>query len=219
MTANPPKSQRILRKRPGSVDTTPTEAFIEKRRLGIERADRASTRTREMLDAYDAADRAPRVVPKRQAVSARPDMMGNRMWMLKTSDKVKRIFETPEDLRAAVLSYFDWNDTHPLADHKVVHHQGTLIPITTPKMRAMSKAALCLHIGINRSTWTNYGKREGYEDIVLGANEAIYTQKFEGACADLLNSSIIVRDLGLKDRTDVTSDDESISEVIRRVIE
>ncbi len=48
-------------------------------------------------------------------------------------------------------------------------------------------------------------------EIVAKAEEVIYSQKFAGAAADLLNANIISRDLGLADKTDHTSSDGSLA--------
>ena len=211
----PKPTRRKRTVRPGSkAPLPPDQKHMEKRRRGRERDIQNAMENADMM-----AANAPAVPAKK--VSIRPDMMGNRLWMLRNKDVggIKRRFETPEDMRVAVLDYFAWNDTHPLTEHKVTHHQGQRLALDEPKMRAMTQTALCLHIGLNRSCWKDYGSREGYEEIVRTTNEAIYAQKFEGAAAGLLSPNVIIRDLGLKDRTDLTSDDEGVTGILRKVIE
>jgi hypothetical protein len=50
-----------------------------------------------------------------------------------------------------------------------------------------------------------------FSKVITHIREIIYRQKFEGAAAGFLNPNIIARDLGLKDRTDLTTDDEKIN--------
>jgi hypothetical protein len=64
-------------------------------------------------------------------------------------------------------------------------------------MRAMTISGLCIFLDISRPTWVEYRAKEGFSSIVSRVDEIIRTQKFEGASADLLNPSIIARDLGL----------------------
>ena len=80
-----------------------------------------------------------------------------------------------------------------------------------------------------RETWTQYGRKEGFSDIVQSVNNLLYAEKFSGAAADLLNANIISRELGLKDRQqiemkeDITqlSDEELIAriEAIKKQVE
>lgn len=86
---------------------------------------------------------------------------------------------------------------------EVVKFQGEASLTEIPKIRAMTISGLCLFLDIDRSTWAEYGKREGFTSIVTRAEEVIYSQKFAGAAADLLNPNIIARDLGLTDKRDV----------------
>lgn len=78
-------------------------------------------------------------------------------------------------------------------------------------MRAMTIRGLCLYIGIARSTWQEYCKKDDFSAITTRVEDIIYSQKFEGAAADLLDSNIIARELGLKDKKDFSSEDGTMS--------
>jgi len=72
-------------------------------------------------------------------------------------------------------------------------------------MRAMTIGGLCVFLDINRATWNVWReKRPDLYEVITRAEEIIYQQKFEGASADLLNSNIIARDLGLTDKKDLS---------------
>ncbi len=212
----PPRRKRVRdvkARRPGSTPYRPTREDLEKRRRQID----------EKLLALQALP-APLEADEPKPATTRPDMMGNTLWMLhRRNGTIPRTFETPEILAAAVNSYFDWTKDNPLYEVKmraprVLEGEETPVEVKTPKMRAMSKTRLCLHIGISRQGWDNYRTLKGYEGIWEATMDAIYAQKFEGAAADLLNATIITRDLGLKERTDVTSGDEPISEIVRTIV-
>ncbi len=148
---------------------------------------------------------------------ARPDMLGNRLWMMRDTD-TPRAFSTPEDMAEAARAYFEWVQENPLYEYKATHYQGSIVRMSLPKMRAMSIKAFCLHAGIAEKTWVKYREREEYLDVIKATESAIFTQKFEAAAADLLNSNVIIRDLSLRERLDVTSGDESITEIRRTII-
>jgi DNA-packaging protein gp3 len=76
--------------------------------------------------------------------------------------------------------------------------------IEVPKMRAMSIGGLCIFLDIARPTWGEYRKKDDFSVVCTRVEETIRAQKFEGASAELLNPSIIARDLGLAERQEHT---------------
>lgn len=128
---------------------------------------------------------------------------GNQFWKARSSHGRKPIFPDPETLWNACEEYFQWAADNPLMEEKVFCHQGTVTRVQVPHMRAMTISGLCLFLDIGRDAWGEYGKREGFADIVTRAEEHIYQQKFTGAAVDMLNANIIARDLGLKDKKDI----------------
>ena len=49
-----------------------------------------------------------------------------------------------------------------------------------------------------------------YADIIHAIDKEIYEDKFTGAAAGIYQTNIIARDLGLKDRRDLTTDDDKL---------
>ncbi len=128
---------------------------------------------------------------------------GNQFWKARSSHGRNPIFATPDDLWNAASEYFDWIDKHPLYEAKAFAFQGEVTIKDVAKMRAMTISGLCIFLDIARSTWDEYRANVDFSGIVTRVEEIIRTQKFEGASADLLNSSIIARDLGLADKSEV----------------
>ena len=150
----------------------------------------------------------------------RPDLLGNQFWRRRRAHRgPPRKFENPEDLWAAAIDYFEWVDANPLIECKATQYQGKPILLKTPKMRAMSLSGLCLHLGLERSAWRRYRTRPGFELAVELIESAIYCQKFEGAAAGLFNPRIIARELGLKERTDITPVDQPAREIVPIIIQ
>ncbi|MDD7973434.1 DNA-packaging protein [Roseinatronobacter alkalisoli] len=135
-------------------------------------------------------------------------MPGNRFWMARSSHGAKPKFERAEDLWDACLEYFDWAHENPLFEDKLVTFQGDAKHEPVAKMRAMTIAGLCLFLDIEEGTWREWRKsRADLSSVITRAEAVIYQQKFSGAAADLLNPSIIARDLGLADRHEMTGRD------------
>lgn len=134
--------------------------------------------------------------------------VGNRFWEQRSSHGRKPKFETSEHLWEAACEYFEWVENNPLLEMKAFSYQGEIIKTDIPKMRAMTIQGLCLFLDISLDTWLNYCSREDFLDITDAIKKVIYTQKFEGAAADMLNANIISRELGLADKSQVEQSGE-----------
>lgn len=133
--------------------------------------------------------------------------LGNQFWKARSTHGRKPIFAAPDDLWEACTEYFEWVEANPLYEDKVMSYQGVNTHEPIAKMRAMTIGGLCIFLDIDRTTWPEYGKKDGFSLIVTRVEEIIRDQKFSGAAADLLNPNIIARDLGLADRSEFTGKD------------
>jgi hypothetical protein len=129
---------------------------------------------------------------------------GNKFWRARSKHGRDKIFATPEDLWAACEEFFDWIEANPLIEAKPFCYEGVAFNHEVPRMRAMTIDGLCLFLGVGTSTWFDYRKRKDFSEVITRAESVIFNQKFTGAAADLLNSNIIARDLGLTDKREVT---------------
>jgi hypothetical protein len=142
---------------------------------------------------------------------------GNQFWKVRAKSGRDKIFKSPENLWEAAEEYFEWVNSTPLWETKVTQYQGVPIDMHTPKMRAMTIDGLSLFLHISRSTWYEYAEHKEFSDICGKIESVIKGQKFEGAAADMLNASIIARDLGLVDKASVDVNvDSAISEMLAR---
>lgn len=112
----------------------------------------------------------------------------------------------PDELHDKSIEYFQWVEDNPLYEEKPTS-RGDIVKVK--KMRAMTIKAFCLFANISFQTFENYSKDKAYVDITTRIRDIIYTQKFEGASADLLNSNIIARELGLAEKREVTEKSEA----------
>jgi len=125
---------------------------------------------------------------------------GNKFWLERASHGRGKLFTSPEILKESCLEYFDWSADNPLYERKVFAFQGSITCEDVPVMRAMTVKGLCLFLGCDYSTWREYALSKDFSEVCGWAEEVIRQQKFEGAAANLLNASIIARDLGLADK-------------------
>lgn len=125
---------------------------------------------------------------------------GNSLWQ-RGIGGTPRKFETADELRDACIEYFRWVEENPLYSDNLVTFQGCATHEPLAKMRAMTQKALCLFIGVSPRAWQKWkDEREDLVDVIEWADAVIYCQKFEGAAADMLNGSLIARELGLADK-------------------
>jgi hypothetical protein len=145
---------------------------------------------------------------------------GNQFWKARSSHGRSPIFAGPAELWEACCEYFEWSESNPLWEDKLVTFQGAATHEPVAKMRAMTLEGLYIFLDITRQTWNDYRTREGFPTVVTRVEEIIRTQKFQGAAADLLNPNIIARDLGLADKSELTGKDGGPIQVskIERII-
>jgi hypothetical protein len=130
--------------------------------------------------------------------------IGNQFWKARSTHGRKPIFPAPDDLEAACLEYFEWVEANPLHEAKAFSSQGEVTIAALPKMRAMTIGGLCIFLDISLQGWHEYRAKEAFSEVTTRIEQAIRTQKFEGAAAELLNPNIIARDLGLADKAEHT---------------
>lgn len=132
-----------------------------------------------------------------------PAPKGNKFWEARSSHGRKPKFKTAAPLWSACCQYFQWVEDNPLWENKVSQFQGSPVDMPVARMRAMTISGLCIFLDIDQSTWRSYRDKKGFSSVITRVEEIIYTQKFTGAAADLLNPNIIARDLGLSDKSQV----------------
>lgn len=142
---------------------------------------------------------------------------GNEFWKLRSKHGRNKLFETPELLWEAACEYFQWCIDNPLYELDFRGKDATEVKL--PKMRAFTMQGLCLYLDCNTIYFNRFEheQREKTDDlskdfckIVTRIRETIYNQKFTGAAAGFLNANIIARDLGLVDKSDITSAGEKL---------
>ena len=133
--------------------------------------------------------------------------IGNRFWEARTSHGRSTEIKTAEALWEKCAEYFEWVEQNPLYEMKAFMFQGVVVTEALPKMRAMTLNGLCNFLGITLQTWVNYRARDDFLDVTTRVDQIIRQQKFEGAAAELLNPSIIARDLGLAEKSEITGKD------------
>lgn len=131
-------------------------------------------------------------------------LKGNKYYLLRSKDGRDKIFETPEDLWNACCEYFQYVEDNPLQEQRVFSTKRGLMKTNIGKKRAMTLAGLRVRIGLSRSGYDVYKKREEYQWVTNAVADIIYAQKFEGAAAGMLNANIIARDLGLADKQELS---------------
>ncbi len=133
---------------------------------------------------------------------------GHRFWEARSSHGRKPTFADANTLWAACVEYFEWVQDNPLHEARAFSYEGRVTLAELPKMRAMTISGLCLFLDIAFETWRGW-KTEGHAlhrpdlvEMISRVEAVIYEQKFTGAAADLLNPSIISRELGLAEKNE-----------------
>lgn len=136
--------------------------------------------------------------------------LGNQWWRLRTKHGRDALFTDPALLFEECCKYFEATDKRKW--YKKDFKGNSAIEVDIPHDVPYTISGLCLFLGINQATWSSWrNERKDLNEVITHVDQIIYTQKFEGATNGLFNANIIARDLGLMDKTDVTTGGEKIN--------
>ena len=146
-----------------------------------------------------------------------------------TENKGKRSFKTrpykyedPEILKQKIENYFKYEDENPLIKNDFIRsgeQAGTIV--TIPIQSPYTHEGLCIALDISRETYFKIINRndkfahvnEEIIELFTYAHERIRNQQIKGAVGNLFNSNIVARYNNLKEQTDITSNDETITAI------
>ena len=143
--------------------------------------------------------------PKAPKKKRRGAPKGNKFYLLRSKDGRDKIYETPDDLWKACCEYFLFVEENPLKEQRAFSTKKGIRKTKLNKQRAMTLAGLRVRLGMSESGYNEYRKREEYQWVTNAVHDIMYSQKFEGAAAGMLNPNIIARDLGLADKRELTA--------------
>jgi hypothetical protein len=125
---------------------------------------------------------------------------GNMYWKLRERHGRKPKYDNAEKLWKDCEDYFKFMDENPI---EFEDNKGTKNLNKVKLKRPYTLHSLCLFLDISRDTWIDWRKNnKDLSEVVRKVDDIIYNQKFEGAVVGLYNANIIIRDLGLAEKTD-----------------
>lgn len=123
---------------------------------------------------------------------------------LKRGERTEEAFAHPQMLADAAKEYFDWAYENPLQEEKVFSNKDGIEYASVNKMRAFSLPGFLTFIGITKARWEKLKALEVFASTCEAIDLIMYTQKFEGAAAGLLNANVISREIGLSEKHELT---------------
>lgn len=126
---------------------------------------------------------------------------GNDFWKRRSKHGRDRIFTNANDMLEAAFEYFEWCVANPLKEQKLSGGRKVVVD----KVRPFSERGMCLFWGTHSKYLNEFRKTapKDFSDVLATIDEIIYTQKIDNAAAGLLNASVIARELGLTDKSQV----------------
>jgi hypothetical protein len=138
---------------------------------------------------------------------------GNQFWKLRSKHGRDALFASPELLWEAACEYFEWCDEHPWNSTKTTSSDKGEFSEVKPTQRPYSRSGFFLYVGCS-DNWLQEFKKNCSIDflgVISQIENCIDTQQWEGATVGAFNANIIARTLGLKERVDNTTNDESLN--------
>jgi len=149
---------------------------------------------------------------------------GNKFWKLRSKHGRNKLFETPELMWEAACEYFEWITENPL--YAVDYKGKDAERVELPHIKPFTIHGLCLYLDCNVQYFNDFYNAikdkddelsKDFSSVITRIKESIYDQKFAGASCGFYNANIIARDLGLTDKTDVTSDGAAIAAPVIKI--
>lgn len=141
---------------------------------------------------------------------------GNQWWKLRTKHGRDKLFNDPQLLWEEAVKYFEATDERKWIKKDWVGKDAVQVERETET--PYTKSGLCLFLDISEWRLLENLKNDSddFFQIITRIEKVIYTQKLEGAAVGAFNSSIIARDLGLQEKSevDLTTKGESINQSI-----
>ena len=134
---------------------------------------------------------------------------GNKIWQLADPESVgkPRIFKTPEELWTKTKEYFEYIDENPILKTDFKGKDSEMVKYDL--QRPYTWQGLYVFLGV--CNLERYKKIDEFVNIFTHIGNIIYNQKFDGATVGIFNHAIIARDLGLTDKTDITTNGKEIN--------
>lgn len=134
---------------------------------------------------------------------------GNKIWQLADPTKVGRppLFENPFELWNEVVKYFQWVDENPILKTDFKGKEADIVHYDL--QRPYTWQGLYVFLGVK--DLEHYKTKIEFSEIIAHIGNIIYSNKYDGASVGIFNPNIIARDLGLMDKTDITTNGKEIT--------
>ncbi len=140
-----------------------------------------------------------------------PFEKGNNFWKLRSKHGRDRIITDSNILWESACEYFEATDNRKWTKTDWVGKDA--LEVERKSETPYTKSGLCLYLDIEdwRTIESLKSVSNDFMQVVSRIEKVIYTQKLEGATVGAFNSNIVARELGLVERTDVTTKDKEIN--------
>jgi hypothetical protein len=135
---------------------------------------------------------------------------GNTFWKLREKHGRDPKYKDPEELASVFMDYLQWCEDNPI---KEIDYRGKdAVMVYIPRKRILQKNQFALFAGY--SSWDhmlNLSKQDkggnvnytGFSDIITRIEHYIQSEQLAGASANVFNSNIVSRLLGLSDKKQI----------------
>lgn len=156
-----------------------------------------------------------------------PQNKTKQFWKVKNKYGRPTLFGNDYDLLwEQCCEYFEWVDATPLKELKVFNSKGEIKQVEVPLMRAYTLKGLAIYLNVSSNYINTFERRqkeivedktktkeerelaENFLLVLMRVRDIIFTQKFEGAAARLLDGNLIARELNLADKQVIETSDE-----------
>lgn len=134
-------------------------------------------------------------------------LTGNQFWKQRSKHGRDMLFTTPDLLWQAASEYFELTDSRKWTKKDWVGKDA--IEVDRECDTPYTISGMCLYFDCSRQWWNEFkdAKHSDFFEVIARIENIMNTQKFEGAAVGAFNANIIARDLGLREQTETTVND------------
>ena len=137
---------------------------------------------------------------------------GNQWWRKRAKHGRDRIITDPQALLESAYEYFEQTDNRKWTKKDWVGKDA--IEVTRETETPYTKSGLLLFLDIEqwRTIEDLKNVSSDFLQVVTHIEKIIFTQKIEGASVGAFNASIVSRELGLAEKSDITTNGKDINQ-------
>lgn len=120
---------------------------------------------------------------------------------------------TPEQVFDMAVRYFEWAESNHIQASETASFQGDVFESKTHKPRIFTIGGFRLFCGYSENNIQRFRREPGYAEVMEFIDSVIREQKFQLAANNIINASLVSKDLGLDKAATITVENNAVNTI------